>query len=101
MDTSLAVRTEAAGTEEHEWELVASLPVSLCVAIRVKQFTVRDLLLLEVGTVVETSDPATNTVPLVANGKRIGKGMFEAVGQHIGLRVSELGRGEQERAPHA
>ena len=91
MATHPALLTETTNTTEDAWALVDSLPVSISVAIQVRRFTVRDLLLLEPGAVLETTDSAAEAAPLLANGKRIGRGMFEAVGDFIGLRISELG----------
>ena len=91
MATHLALLSETATTTEDIWALVGPLPVSIGVAIQVKRFTVRDLLLLEPGTVLETTVSAAGAAPLLANGKRIGRGTLEAVGEFVGLRISELG----------
>jgi flagellar motor switch/type III secretory pathway protein FliN len=95
MDSTFPLLSPPTATEDG-WALVDSLPVSLSVAILVRQFTVRDLLLLEPGTILETADSATESAPLLANGKRIGRGLFEAVGDLIGFKISELGLREQE-----
>jgi len=91
MATHLALLSDTATTTEDTWALVGALPVSISVAIQVRRFTVRDLLLLEPGTVLESIASAAEAAPLLANGKRIGRGTFEAVGEFIGLRISELG----------
>jgi len=56
----------------------------------VARFTVRELLRLEPGQIVSTDCSRGAEVPLRANGQVIGWAEFEAVGDHIGARITEL-----------
>jgi flagellar motor switch/type III secretory pathway protein FliN len=94
MDSALIPTRPLTATSEEAWALVDSLPVSLSVEVQLQRFNVRDLLLLEVGSIVETTESVAEAAPLLANGKRIGNGVFEVVGEFIGFRISDLGSRE-------
>lgn len=90
MEIALTRAQTVANSTENRWTLVESLPVSLTVEAQIKRFAVRDLLLLEVGTIVETAESVAAPAPILVNGKKIGKGSFESAGNSIGIRISEL-----------
>lgn len=66
------------------------LPCHLSVALAVSKFTVRDLLNLKKGSIVETSCHYTSDVPLRVNGMLIGWSEFEVVGTHLTVRITEF-----------
>jgi flagellar motor switch/type III secretory pathway protein FliN len=53
-------------------------------------FTVRDALQLQKDLVIDSHWRVGTDVPLRVNGKRIASGEFEVVGNHLGVRVTEL-----------
>ncbi|HLY66894.1 MAG TPA: FliM/FliN family flagellar motor C-terminal domain-containing protein [Chloroflexota bacterium] len=66
------------------------MPCVLSVGLEAAQFTVRDLLRLQPGSIVSTSANCSSEIPLYANGQRIGSGEFEVVAEHMAARVTEL-----------
>jgi flagellar motor switch/type III secretory pathway protein FliN len=51
---------------------------------------VRDLGLLRVGKVLDSGWSLAKEVPVFANGSLLGWGQFEAVGRHLGIRLTDL-----------
>jgi flagellar motor switch/type III secretory pathway protein FliN len=75
---------------EEIWEEAAWLPCVISVDLPVKHFTVRDLLRLELGAIVETDFANGADVPVVVNTQVIGWAELEIVGQSLGVRMTEL-----------
>lgn len=76
--------------EELQWRQLSWLPCELTLELPVAHFRVRDLLDLRPGQLVETSYSRGAEIPLLANGKLIAWAEFEPVGNHIGVRITEL-----------
>ena len=84
---ALAGECESAkqATERFPWlecHITLELPVVHC--------TVRDLLEMRNGNVVETASKATSDVPLRVNGTLIGWTEFEVIGNTLAVRITEL-----------
>lgn len=77
--------------EESSWESLSGLPCHLSVALTVARFKVRDLLELEIDTVVDTRCSTNNTVPIWVNAVRIGEAEFDVFGSRLAIRINELG----------
>lgn len=91
MTTALAVSNEnLAIVPEEFWSDVGWLPCRLSVDIRPKKFTVRDLLQLEAGAIVESNSANGADVPLVANAQLLGWAEFEVVGQKLAVRITGI-----------
>ncbi len=73
-----------------DWRQVWWLPCKLSLELPLAQFTVRELLRLQAGNIVLTHWSRGAEVPLRANGQLIGWVEFEPVGDHIGVRITEL-----------
>lgn len=58
--------------------------------IPVPYFTVGDLLNLRNGTVIQTSSPVTNDVPLYINKILLGHGQIELIEKRLTVRITEL-----------
>jgi flagellar motor switch protein FliN/FliY len=52
---------------------------------------VRQVMELQAGSVVELQRSASEPVEIFANGRSIGRGEIVVVGDHFGVRVTELG----------
>ena len=52
---------------EELWTDAGLLPCHICVELRLKKFTVRDLLRLDVGAVLETPSADGADVPVIVN----------------------------------
>jgi flagellar motor switch/type III secretory pathway protein FliN len=76
---------------EEMWEEANQLSCLLSMDLPVHSFTVRDLLRLEPGSVLETNNANSADVPIVVNSQRIGWAEFEVMGQRLGIRITELG----------
>lgn len=83
-------KTTIADVPNELWEAVGSLPALVTVDIRARKFTLRDLLLLEAGNVVETANSTADQLPTLVNGRQIGMARLEALGPTLGLRITDL-----------
>jgi flagellar motor switch/type III secretory pathway protein FliN len=72
------------------WQDAALLPCVLSVDVPLRLFTVRDLLRLEPGSVVESKNVNGADVPVLVNTRLIGWAEFEVMGQRLAIRVTEL-----------
>jgi flagellar motor switch/type III secretory pathway protein FliN len=75
---------------EELWEEAAGLPCTISVDLGLRQFTVRSLLRLEPGVVLEADLASDADVPLIVNSQLIGWGEFEVVGERLAVRLTEL-----------
>jgi flagellar motor switch/type III secretory pathway protein FliN len=92
MSTAALVPKEVAvAFPEEIWEEANWLACLVSVDLPVQFFTVRELLRLEPGVVLETKNANSADVPVVVNSQRIGWAEFELVGQRLGIRITELG----------
>jgi flagellar motor switch protein FliN/FliY len=71
-------------------ELLPWLPCTLALDIPVVKFTVRDLLQLTKGSIVETSYHQSSDLPLRVNGQLVGWTEFEVVGERMAVRLTDL-----------
>jgi|GEM_PF-1261060 flagellar motor switch/type III secretory pathway protein FliN len=73
------------------WQDVIGLPCFLSVALPITGFRVRDLLELEVETVLNTRCNTNDPVPVWVNSVQIGEAEFDVFGTRLAVRISELG----------
>ena len=78
------------GFSADSWEEAGWLKCELSVEVPVPDFTVRDLLRLSAGSVVETQWRNGHDVPLHANRRQIGWIEFEAAGESLAVRLTAL-----------
>ena len=76
---------------EDAWNDASLLPCRISIDLRLKKFTVRDLLRLDTGNLLETSNADGADVPVTVNTQLIGWAEFEIVGQRIAVRMTEVG----------
>ena len=88
--SSLPVAVRSNEVSEEFWSEAALLPCTLTVDVPLKDFTVRDLLRLERGSIVETKNVESADVPVSVNARLIGWAEFEVVGQRLAIRLTEL-----------
>ena len=72
------------------WEEAGWLPCALSVELSVRNFSVRDLLELSAGSLVETHWKCGEDAPLRVNGWQVGWVEFEQMGESLGVRLTEL-----------
>ncbi|MFZ1158978.1 MAG: FliM/FliN family flagellar motor C-terminal domain-containing protein [Candidatus Sulfotelmatobacter sp.] len=78
------------GIDETRWRPLLGLPGQLTVDLPLPDFTVADLLQMAVGSVMRTGWQVARDVPLRVNGTLIGWSEFEAVGNRLAVRLTEL-----------
>jgi len=86
----LATRDVPAGIPDEFWDEAGWLPCVLSVDLTLRQFTVRDLLRLEAGDILESKNANGADVPVIVNNRLIGWAEFEVVGQRLSVRMTEL-----------
>lgn len=89
-ETALAATPVTPGISRELWEEAGWLPCVLSVELPLHGFTVRNLLELSVGSVVETQWKTGEDVPVRANRRQIGWVEFEALGEFLAFRLTEL-----------
>jgi flagellar motor switch/type III secretory pathway protein FliN len=72
------------------WEEAGYLECELSVELPVHGFTVRDLLQLAIGSVVEAQWKNGQDMPLRASNRQIGWVEFEAAGETLAVRLTDL-----------
>jgi len=65
------------------------LPCTLTLEIPVVRFTIRDLLSLTKGSIVETACHHTSDVPLRVNQLLVGWTEFDVIGDRLAVRITE------------
>ena len=78
------------GTPEEVWDEVGWLPCLVSVDLPLRGFTVRTLLQLEPGAIVESNLADGADLPVLVNSQLIGWGEFEIIGQGLAVRLTEL-----------
>lgn len=90
---SPAVEADSRESVSHEsqWALIAGLQCKLSVGLFVTNFRVRDLLRLDVETIIDSHQSSTSHVPVWVNGVRVGWAEFDVLKTRLAIRISELG----------
>ena len=70
--------------------LVLDVPVTLSVELGGSQLPMRDVLQLNIGSVVQLDKPADAPVELSINGKLIARGEVVVVEDHYGVKITEI-----------
>jgi flagellar motor switch/type III secretory pathway protein FliN len=85
-----AMKEAIPGVSEELWSEAGWLPCALSVDLKLGRFTVKDLLRLEPGAILETKHVNGADVPITVNTQLIGWAEFEVVAQRIAVRITEL-----------
>ena len=89
-DPSGVPSPEKPGITAGLWEEAGWLKCVLSAELPVPGFTVGDLLRLSVGSIVESQWKNGHDVPLIVNKRQIGWIEFDAVGDSVAVRITEL-----------
>ncbi len=81
---------EVAESSHAGWPVVDWLPITLSIGLPVPAFRVRDLLMLEVGSVVVTEWPNGDDLPLSAGAVQLAWVDVETVEQEMAVRLTRL-----------
>ena len=70
--------------------LVLDVPVSLTIELGTCQLSMREVLQLDAGSVVQLDKPADAPVELNVNGKLIARGEVVVIEDRFGLKITEV-----------
>ena len=83
-----AVRPEKIGPEK--LKILESIEVALSIEVGRTEMTIKDLLLLNEGSVVELDRLAGEPLDILVNGAIIAKGEVVMVGERYGVRFTDI-----------
>ena len=90
-DTAVpAARRNEPDASQKRWEVLNRLQCALSLELQAPGITIGDLLKLDVGSVINTYHPKSDPVPVIVNGVRVARGDFEAIGDRLAVRISEV-----------
>lgn len=69
---------------------ILELPCQLRAEVRIPCFKVRDLLVLDVHSIVDTMRKEGSHIPVSVNGTMIGWGEFDVIEDHLAVRLTEI-----------
>jgi flagellar motor switch/type III secretory pathway protein FliN len=72
------------------WPEVLDLSCRLEVTLEVPTFTIRDLLSLEINSIVDTQRREGAHVPVCVNGVMVGWAEFDVIEEHLAVRFTEM-----------
>ncbi len=72
------------------WPEALQLPCQLTVALGVPHFTIRDLLSLDVNSLVNTRRREGAHVPVMVNGVMVGWAEFDVIDGRLAVRMTEM-----------
>lgn len=75
--------------------MILDIPVNVHVELGSTETSIRDILKMGPGSIVELDREAGAPADLIVNGKLIGKGDIVVVGDNFGIRISSLVDPEQ------
>lgn len=80
----------AAAENPTNLNLVLDVPVNLTIELGGTQLPMRDVLQLNVGSVVQLDKPADAPVELSINGKLIARGEVVVIEDRFGVKITEI-----------
>ena len=95
VEVTTPVAVDTAG-QDMNLKMIMDIPVDVHVEIGQTRLSIRDILRLGVGSVVELDRLAGQPADIIVNGKMIGSGDVVVVNETFGIRVTKL-VGVQER----
>lgn len=90
MTGGFAVDAAATGEVANNFRLLQDVDVKLTVEIGSTSLTLRELLALGEGSVIELDRQAGELLDVFVNGTLIGRGEVVTVGERFGVRMTEL-----------
>ena len=90
-----AVGSEAKGLDADKLKVLENIEVDMSIEVGRTEISIRDLLRLNEGSVVELDRLAGEPLDILINGTMIAKGEVVMVGERFGIRFSEIVDPEQ------
>lgn len=78
------------GEDKQLLESASRIPLRLILEVPVIEFTVRSLLELQLGSIVETTAQHNEDLMLYANGQLVGMAKFDVTGDLLAVRMTEI-----------
>jgi len=75
---------------EAAWNHVKGLLCTFSVEVPIQHFTVRQLLDLAPGVILDTHYEEGSHAPVIVNGQLIARGEFDVVEENLAIRLTEL-----------
>jgi flagellar motor switch/type III secretory pathway protein FliN len=85
-----AEKPESSDPSDAAWREIQEVRCRLTAELSARGFTVRDLLLLQKDTVVNSNQSTRARISLRANGSLLGLAEFEVVENRLGVRWTEI-----------
>ncbi len=82
--------TAAEDPEPPNLTLLMNVALQICAQLGTCTLTVREVLSMGAGSIVELDRGCTDPVELIVNGKRVARGEIVAVEEKLGVRITEL-----------
>lgn len=98
--SDLGPNADGAGGQEMNLQLILDVAVTLALEVGRAKMSVRDLLQLAPGAVVELDRVAGEPLDVLVNGVRIARGEVVVVNEKFGIRLTDV-VSETERMEHA
>jgi len=89
-DATAAIAKEQNEALTEAWAQALMLACRLTVDLPLPGFKVADVLRLQKNTIINSHWGLGTDAPMLVNGKLIASGEFEAVGDHLAIRVTEV-----------
>ena len=89
-DELAGARGEAAGSDEVELDVILDVPVTLSLEVGRTRISIRDLLRLNQGSVVELDRPADQPMDVRVNGTLIARAEIVVVDEMFGIRLIDV-----------
>jgi len=86
----IEISMDRSSGEEAAWTHLKGLLCRLSAEVPIPHFTVRRLLDLAPGVILDTCYEEGSHVPVVVNGQMIAWGEFDVVGEILAIRLTEL-----------
>ena len=75
---------------EENIEFILDVPLNITVELGSTNKPIKDILSLNIGSIVELDNPAEDMVKVLVNGKLIARGEVIVVDENFGVRIREL-----------
>ena len=84
--------------KQNTMEFLLDVPVKLTVELGNCEMTMKDLLQLGIGAVVQLDKPANDPVDIFVNHKLVARGEIVVVEDNLGIKITEVSAGSSQAA---
>lgn len=95
MRSAASARAEEDGEDHHNIDFMHDVPLRLSVEIGHTQLSVRDILAMSVGKVVEFTKVVGEPMDITVSGRLMARGEIVVVNERYGVRISEVTRPDE------